>query len=57
MLENLVMSLFSHFRCRKVVVVGAGYIAVELAGIFNALGAETYICIRFDQVKRGLFES
>ena len=34
-------------------VVGAGYIAVELAGIFNALGAETYICIRFDQVKGG----
>ena len=32
-------------------VVGAGYIAVELAGIFNALGAETHICIRFDQVK------
>ena len=45
-------------------VVGAGYIAVELAGIFNALGAETYICIRYDQVKEGrntripwLFES
>ena len=38
-------------------VVGAGYIAVELAGIFNALGAETYICIRFDQVKIGLLES
>ncbi|KAL8559266.1 hypothetical protein ACOMHN_040390 [Nucella lapillus] len=37
---------------KKVVVVGAGYIAVELAGIFNALGAETHILIRFDQVLR-----
>ena len=35
---------------RKVVVVGAGYIAVEMAGIFNALGADTSICIRYDQV-------
>lgn len=26
---------------KRVVVVGAGYIAVELAGIFNALGAST----------------
>ena len=31
-------------------VVGAGYIAVEMAGIFNALGADTSICIRYDQV-------
>ncbi|WAR28770.1 GSHR-like protein [Mya arenaria] len=37
---------------KKVVVVGAGYIAVELAGIFNALGADTSICIRYDQVLR-----
>ena len=34
------------------VVVGAGYIAVELAGIFNALGSDTSICIRYDQVGR-----
>ena len=33
-------------------VVGAGYIAVELAGIFNALGSDTSICIRYDQVLR-----
>ena len=34
------------------VVVGAGYIAVEMAGIFNALGADTSICIRYDQVDK-----
>lgn len=37
---------------KKVVVVGAGYIAVELAGIFNALGSDTSICIRYDNVLR-----
>ncbi|XP_076453867.1 glutathione reductase, mitochondrial-like [Babylonia areolata] len=37
---------------KKVVVVGAGYIAVELAGIFNALGSDTSILIRYDQVLR-----
>ncbi|KAF3921248.1 hypothetical protein ABW21_db0205570 [Orbilia brochopaga] len=31
---------------KKVAVVGAGYIAVELAGIFNALGTETHLFIR-----------
>ncbi|KAH3812400.1 glutathione reductase, mitochondrial-like [Dreissena polymorpha] len=41
---------------KKVVVVGAGYIAVELAGIFNALGADTSICIRYDQVLRNFDE-
>ncbi|KAJ8309670.1 hypothetical protein KUTeg_011535, partial [Tegillarca granosa] len=41
---------------KKVAVVGAGYIAVELAGIFNALGADTSILIRFDKVLR-LFDS
>lgn len=29
-----------------VVVVGAGYIAVELAGVLNALGAETHLVVR-----------
>jgi len=37
---------------RRVAVVGAGYIAVELAGIFNALGSETHLIIRFDNVLR-----
>ncbi|KAJ8310171.1 hypothetical protein KUTeg_012036 [Tegillarca granosa] len=42
---------------KKVAVVGAGYIAVELAGIFNALGADTSILIRFDKVKSVTKES
>jgi glutathione reductase (NADPH) len=37
---------------RRVAVVGAGYIAVELAGIFNALGSETHLIIRGDMVLR-----
>ncbi|XP_062600688.1 glutathione reductase, mitochondrial-like [Saccostrea cucullata] len=37
---------------KRVVVVGAGYIAVELAGIFGTLGANTSILIRYDQVLR-----
>jgi glutathione reductase (NADPH) len=31
---------------KKVAVVGAGYIAVEMAGMFNALGTETHLYIR-----------
>ena len=31
---------------KKVVVVGAGYIAVELAGVLNALGSETHLVVR-----------
>jgi glutathione reductase (NADPH) len=31
---------------RRVVVVGGGYIAVELAGIFNALGSEVTVMLR-----------
>ncbi|KAI1329358.1 glutathione reductase [Xylariaceae sp. FL0255] len=31
---------------KKVVLVGAGYIAVEFAGMFNALGVETHLFIR-----------
>lgn len=30
----------------KVVIVGAGYIAVELAGLLNALGSETHLVVR-----------
>ncbi|XP_059144464.1 glutathione reductase, mitochondrial-like [Physella acuta] len=37
---------------KKVVVVGAGYIAVELAGVFATLGADTSVLIRYDQVLR-----
>lgn len=37
---------------KRVAVVGAGYIAVELAGVFNALGTETHLIIRGDTVLR-----
>lgn len=37
---------------KKVAVVGAGYIAVEIAGIFNTLKSETFLFCRFDQVLR-----
>jgi glutathione reductase (NADPH) len=37
---------------KKVAVVGAGYIAVELAGMFNALGTETHLFIRQDKFLR-----
>jgi len=37
---------------KSVAVVGAGYIATELAGIFHALGTETHILIRHDKVLR-----
>lgn len=37
---------------KKVAVVGAGYIAVEMAGMFNALGTETHLFIRQDKFLR-----
>ncbi|BEI88364.1 uncharacterized protein CcaverHIS019_0110820 [Cutaneotrichosporon cavernicola] len=37
---------------KRVAVVGAGYIAVELAGIFNGLGSETHLLIRHGAVLR-----
>ncbi|KAJ7063580.1 glutathione reductase [Mycena amicta] len=37
---------------KRVAVVGAGYIAVELAGVFNALGSETHLIIRGETVLR-----
>jgi len=37
---------------RRVAVIGAGYIAVELAGVFNALGTETHLVIRGETVLR-----
>ncbi|KAM3569775.1 hypothetical protein VYU27_008139 [Nannochloropsis oceanica] len=33
---------------KRVAVVGAGYIAVELAGIFNSLGSDTNLFVRYD---------
>ncbi|KAF5386658.1 hypothetical protein D9615_001955 [Tricholomella constricta] len=37
---------------KRVAVVGAGYIAVELAGVFNSLGTETHLIIRGETVLR-----
>ena len=38
---------------KRMVIVGAGYIAVEFAGIFNALGVEVTEILRADKVLRG----
>lgn len=37
---------------KKVAVVGAGYIAVELADTLHALGSETHLCVRHDRPLR-----
>lgn len=37
---------------KKVAVVGAGYIAVEIAGVLNELGSETHLIIRHDKPLR-----
>lgn len=37
---------------RRSVIVGAGYIAVEIAGILSALGSKTALMIRHDKVLR-----
>ena len=42
---------------KRIAIVGGGYIAVEFAGIFNALGSEVYVIIRSDKVLRGFDES
>ncbi len=39
-------------RPRRVAVVGAGYIAVELAGMLNALGSDVTLVVRRDGVLR-----
>lgn len=37
---------------KKVLVAGAGYIAVELAGVFNALGSDVTLAVRRDSALR-----
>lgn len=37
---------------KSVALIGSGYIAVELAGVFNALGSETHLLVRQDGVLR-----
>jgi glutathione reductase (NADPH) len=39
-------------RPERVAVVGSGYVSVELAGVFNALGTETTVLLRKDAVLR-----
>ncbi len=39
------------------VVQGAGYIAMEFAGIFNALGSQVTVVNRSDQILRGYDEA
>jgi glutathione reductase (NADPH) len=41
---------------KRLVVVGAGYIGIELASIMNALGAETRVILRADKPLRGFDE-
>jgi len=41
---------------RRIAIVGAGYIAVEFAGIFNGLGAKVDLVLRRDRVLRGFDE-
>ena len=38
---------------KNIVIVGSGYIAIEFAGIFNAVGVETHLMFRADTVLRG----
>ena len=39
-------------RPERVLIAGSGYVAVELAGVFNGLGSETRIVVRKDGVVR-----
>jgi glutathione reductase (NADPH) len=39
-------------RPERVAIIGAGYVAVELAGIFRSLGSETTLAIRNDEYLR-----
>ena len=39
-------------RPQRVLIAGSGYVAVELAGVFNALGSDTHVIVRKDGVVR-----
>ncbi len=39
-------------RPQRVLLVGSGYVSVELAGVFNALGSETQVVVRKEGVLR-----
>lgn len=38
---------------KKICIVGAGYIAMEFASIFNNMGAETHLYYRSDDILKG----
>ncbi len=40
-------------RPQRVLVVGSGYIAVELAGVLNGLGSDVQLVVRKDRILRG----
>lgn len=40
--------VFVQEQPKKVAVIGAGYIAVELAGVFQSLGTDTTLLVRRD---------
>lgn len=39
-------------RPQRVLVAGSGYVSVELAGVFNALGSDTHVIVRKEGVLR-----
>lgn len=39
-------------RPKRIAIVGSGYVSVELAGVFHALGSETAVLVRKDGVLR-----
>ena len=41
---------------KRILIAGAGYIAVEFAGIFHGLGSEVFLSYRRDKVLRGFDE-
>lgn len=43
-------------RPQRVLVAGSGYVAVELAGVFNGLGSETQVIVRKEGVLRSFDE-
>ena len=46
----LVSGIFLHASNRRSVIVGAGYIAIEMAGILHTLGSDSTLVIRKDKV-------
>ena len=38
---------------KQILIVGAGYIALEFASIFNGLGVDTTVCLRSNVILRG----